>query len=413
MTRSKIESVLPAGEFVFLVALLKAIVALAIDAVLPALPAIGYDFGVQRQNDLQYVIMSLFLGLSLGQIAFGPISDGIGRKPAIYFGLALFLVGCLLSIFAPSFETMVASRVLQGIGIAGPHTVTVALVRDQYEGREMARLMSFTMAVFMLVPTIAPALGQTILWIGGWRAIFGTFFAVAAFAFAWFAIRQPETLPNADRLPISGKAIRRAVLEVVTTRAALGFVLAAGCVHAPFIAFLSSAQQIFQVAYDTGAMFPAYFAALALAIGGASLANGRLVMKFGMRQIVRTALAGATILSVISFTLALAFAGLPPLWLFMAYLFLVFLCNGLLFGNLYALAMEPLGHIAGVGAAVVASSSTFIAVPLGTIVSQSYDGTMYALIAGFATSGTGALLAMHWFGRRGSARWHRVPDARS
>ena len=404
MARTAVGAKLNPGEFVSLVALLMALVALAIDAVLPALPAIGRDLAVQRENNLQYVIMALFLGLSLGQITFGPISDSIGRKPAVYAGLFLFMGGCLISIFAPNFEAMVASRVLQGIGIAGPHTVTVALVRDQYEGRRMARLMSFAMAVFILVPTVAPAIGQVILWLGGWRSIFGTFLVVSAIAFAWFAIRQPETLPVGRRAPLSFRVIGKNVREVVSTRSALGFILAAGCVNAPFVAYLSSAQQIFQEAYKTGALFPAYFGALALAIGCASLANGRLVMKFGMRPLALVAAAGVSLFSVVALILAFVFNGLPPLWIFMAYLCSVFLCIGLLFGNLYALAMESLGHIAGVGAAVVASVSTFVAVPFGTIVGQSFDGTMYALTAAFAISGAGTLVSMlwatHWRGDR-------------
>ncbi len=409
MSRTAAGPPLRTGEFVPLVALLMALVALAIDAVLPALPAIGQDLGTQRPNDLQFVIMALFLGLGMGQIVSGPLSDAIGRKSAIYIGLALFMGGCLMSIFASGFEAMIVGRVLQGIGIAAPHTVTIALVRDQYEGRQMARLMSFAMAVFILVPTVAPALGQVILWLGGWRAIFSTFLAIAVIALAWFGLRQPETLPVARRRPFSVRVIGGAVREVVRTRAALGFILASGCAHAPFVAYLSSAQQIFQEAYRTGTLFPAYFGVLSLAIGGAALANGRIVMKYGMRRLSGTAAAALTLVSVAALPMAFAFDGLPPLWLFMAYLIVVFLCIGLLFGNLYALAMEPLGHIAGVGAAVVASAATFIAVPLGVIVGQSFDGTMYALTIAFAVCGAGTVVAMRWAeANRGSQRT-RVP----
>ena len=405
MSQTAIGPALRTGEFVPLVALLMALVALAIDAVLPALPAIGETLGTRRPNDLQFVIMALFVGLGFGQIISGPLSDAIGRKPAIYFGLALFMGGCLMSIFAPGFEAMIGGRVLQGIGIAAPHTVTIALVRDQYEGRQMARLMSFAMAVFILVPTVAPALGQVILWLGGWRAIFATFLAIAVIALAWFGLRQPETLPAARRRPFSLRVIGGAVREVVKTRSALGFILASGCIHAPFVAYLSSAQQIFQDAYGTGTLFPAYFGVLSLAIGGAALANGRIVMKYGMRRLSGTAAAVLTLVSVAALPMIFAFDGLPPLWLFMAYLIVVFLCIGLLFGNLYALAMEPLGHIAGVGAAVVASAATFIAVPLGAVVGQSFDGTMYALTTAFAVCGAGTVVAMRWAeANRGSQR---------
>ncbi len=396
MSATPARPALGGAEFVALIALLMSLVALSIDAMLPALPAIGRDLGVPRPNDTQLVITSLFLGLGLGQMIFGPLSDRIGRKPAIHAGLALFMAGCLVSILAPTFEAMIAGRVLQGIGVAGPRIVTVALVRDQYEGRRMARLMSFAMAVFILVPTVAPALGQWILWLGGWRAIFTTFFATGAAAFAWFAFRQPETLPAGRRRPFSPRAIGRAVGETLRIRAALGYTLAMGFVFAPFIAYLSSAQQIFQDAYGTGALFPLWFGVLALAIGGAALANGRLVMKHGMRRLSQAATGAIVLISAVAWAGAFAFSGLPPFWLFMAYLLAVFLCIGLLFGNLNALAMEPLGHIAGVGAAVVASLATFISVPLGALVGQSFDGTIHAQVGAFAVFGAATFAAMRW-----------------
>ena len=363
---------------------------------LPALPMIGRDLGAPHPNDVQFVITALFLGLGIGQMLFGPLSDRIGRKAAIHAGLALFMAGCVVSIFAATFEAMIAGRVLQGIGVAGPRVVTMALVRDQYEGPRMARLMSLALAVLILVPTIAPALGQVIVWLAGWRAIFTTFLASAAVAFAWLAIRQPETLPADRRRPFSLRAIGRAVGEILRIRVALGYTLATGFVFAPFVAYLSSAQQIFQEAYDTGVLFPAYFAVLALAVGGALLVNSRLVMRYGMRRLSRVAAGAVTLISLVAWAGAFAFEGLPPLWLFMAYLMSVFVCVGLLFGNLSALAMEPLGHIAGAGAAVVSSLSTFISLPLGMLVGQRFDGTMYALVGAFAFFGAATFAANGW-----------------
>ena len=391
---------LRSGEFVSLVALLMSLVALSIDAMLPALAEIGQDLGARRPNDAQFVITAVFLGLGAGQILFGPLSDRIGRRAAMHIGLVLFMAGCLVSLFAPTFEAMIAGRVVQGVGVASARIVTIAMVRDQYEGRGMARLMSFAMAVFILVPTIAPALGQGILWLAGWRAIFGTILAVGAIALAWFSLRQPETLPADRRRALSPRDLGAAALEVLRTRAALGYTLATGCVFAPFLAYLSSSRQIFQDAYRTGALFPLWFGVLSLAFGGASLLNSRLVTKHGMRRLARTAAAIVTLVSVVALALSFAFGGLPPFWLFMAYLLVVFFCIGLLFGNLNALAMQPLGHIAGVGAAVVASLTTFIGVPLGGMVGQSFDGTTYALIAAFAMFGAGTLAAMWWAGRR-------------
>ena len=398
MSRAGTGKVLRPAEFVPLVALLMSLVALAIDAMLPALPAIGRDLGASHPNDAQFVVTALFLGLGFGQILYGPLSDHTGRKPAIYAGLTVFMAGCLVSIFAPTFEVMLAGRVLQGIGVAGPRIVIMALIRDLYAGPRMARLMSFTLAVFILVPAVAPALGQVILWLSGWRTIFVTFFATAAVAFAWLALRQPETLPAARRRPFSLRAIGGAVREVLGIRAAVGYTLATGFAFSPFVAYLSSAQQIFQEAYHTGALFPLYFGVLALAIGGASIVNGRLVMKYGMRRLSNVAAGCITLVSLVAWVGAFAFDGLPPLWLFMTWLMAVFLCIGVIFGNLNALAMEPLGHIAGVGAAVVASLSTMISVPLGAFIGQSFDGTMYTQIGAFAIFGAGMLAAIWWAG---------------
>ena len=396
MSQSERGRALRTAEFVPLVGLLMSLVALAIDAMLPALPAIGRDFDVSRPNDVQLVIMSLFLGLGIGQLLFGPLSDSIGRKPAVHAGLALFMIGCLVSIFAPTFEVMIAGRVLQGIGVAGPRIVTMALVRDQYEGRLMAKLMSFAMAVFIMVPTIAPALGQGLLILGGWRAIFVTFLVIAAVVFAWFALRQPETLSADRRRPFSPRAIGQAVGEILRIRTALGYTIATGFVFTPFVAYLGSAQQIFQDSYGTGALFPLYFGVLALSFGVGSIVNGRLVMKYGMRRLSKGAAAAIALISLVACPVAFVFDGLPPFWLFMCYLLSVFVSVSLLFGNLNALAMEPLGHIAGVGAAVIASLATFISVPLGGLVGQGFDGTMYTLIGAFAVSGLATLAAMRW-----------------
>ncbi len=396
MSQPADSSALRTGEFIPLVALLISLVALAIDAMLPALPAIGSDLGVQRKNDVQFVITSLFLGLGIGQLLFGPLSDRIGRKPAIRIGLAVFMAGCLVSTFATSFEILIAGRILQGIGAAGPRIVTMALVRDQFRGRQMARLMSFVMAVFILVPAIAPLLGQGIMWLGSWRTIFGVFFAFAAVAFAWMTLRQPETLPVDRRRPFSFSTILQAVAYVLRIRAALGFTLASGLVFAPFVAYLSSSQQIFQEAYRTGALFPVYFGVLALAVGFGGLMNGRLVLRHGMLLLSRGALRFVTLTSLLAWGVLFVFGGLPPLWLFMAYLFAVFLAFGFVFGNLNALAMDPLGQIAGVGAAVVTSLSTLISLPLGMLIGDAFDGTLHTQIGAFALFGMAAWMVTYW-----------------
>jgi DHA1 family bicyclomycin/chloramphenicol resistance-like MFS transporter len=384
------------GEFVALMALMISLVALSTDAMLPALPQIAQALGVQRENDNQLVISLLFLGMAVGQMIYGPLSDSTGRKPAIYAGLGLFILGCLLALFATSFPVLLIGRVIQGLGAAGPRIVTVALIRDQYEGRAMARVMSFVMAVFILVPVIAPLLGQTILIVAHWRAIFGAYLVLALIASIWFALRQPETLAPGHRLPFSLTRTALAVREIVTHRIAIGYIITAGLISGAFIGYLNSAQQIFQLQYGLGRLFPLYFAILALSIGSASFLNARLVMRYGMRLLSFSALLTLAGLSFIFWPMAYIWAGQPPLWTLMIYFLLSFFCIGLLFGNLNALAMEPLGHIAGMGAAVVGSLSTFISLLLGTLIGQSYNGTILPLVGGFALLSTTAIVVMRW-----------------
>ncbi len=387
------------GEFVALMAFLMSLVALSIDAMLPALPAIGADLGVTRANDNQLIVSLLMLGMALGQVFYGPLSDSVGRKPAVYAGIALFAAGCLLSIFATDLTVMLVGRLLQGLGIAGPRVVTVAMVRDQFAGRAMARVMSFVMAIFILMPMIAPALGQGVLLLANWQIIFVLFVVLALAAALWLALRQRETLAPAQRRPFSLSGIARAFVEVCRNRRAIGYTIAAGFISGPFIGYLSSSQQILQQQYELGQMFAVVFGLLALAIGGASLINGMLVMRFGMRRLAMIALTVSTLTSFVFLGYAAFEDGLPPFWSLMLYLSVVFFAVGMLFGNINALAMEPLGHIAGVGAAVVGGLSTLIAIPLGILIGHGFNGTVLPLVGGFAVFASLSILAMLWTDR--------------
>jgi DHA1 family bicyclomycin/chloramphenicol resistance-like MFS transporter len=301
-----------------------------------------------------------------------------------------------LALLSTSFPLMLIGRVLQGVGAAGPRIVTVAMVRDQYEGRAMARVMSFVMAVFILVPVIAPLFGQMMLILAHWRAIFGVYLGLALIALIWFTLRQPETLASHHRIPFSFTRLTLAVREVIANRLAFGYTLAAGLVFGAFIGYLNSAQQLFQEQYGLGRLFPLYFSVLALAIGGASFTNGRLVMRYGMRLLSFSAVLTLGGLSALFWAVAFNLAGQPPLWALMIYLLMSFFCIGILFGNLNALAMEPLGHIAGVGAAVVGSLSTLISLLLGTLIGQSYNGTVLPLVGGFALLSVASVGVMRW-----------------
>jgi DHA1 family bicyclomycin/chloramphenicol resistance-like MFS transporter len=380
--------------------MMTAAAALAIDAVMPALGLIGAALNVQSENDNQLIISLLFAGMALGQLIYGPLSDSIGRKSAIYIGFGLYIAGAVIAVLSTSLPVMLAGRFLQGFGAAGPRIVSVALIRDLYEGRMMASVMSFVMSIFIFVPAIAPALGEGLLYLWGWQAIFGLFISVAVLTLLWFALRQPETLPAAQRAPFSLKHIAAGIIETCKNPTAFGYTVAMGFVFSAFVGYLSSAQQIFQNTYRTGAMFALYFGVFALSIGLASFVNARLVLRFGMRPLSTVALVVLALVSVAFLGTAAAFEGVPPFWSFMAYGVITFFCLGMLFGNLNAMAMEPLGHIAGIGSAVVGSLSTLIAVPIGVTVGQLYDGTIFALVGGFALLGAVALAVVRVTARR-------------
>jgi DHA1 family bicyclomycin/chloramphenicol resistance-like MFS transporter len=382
------------AEFIVIVSLISSLGALSIDTILPALPQIGSDLNVQNANDRQLTISLFMLGMALGQIVSGPLSDKTGRKPPAYWGYALFVFGSLLSLLAASFPMLLSGRFLQGAGISAARTVTMALVRDRYEGRAMARVMSFVMTVFILVPMLAPTFGQTLLSLAGWRSIFAFYAVVAVITVLWFALRMPETLAPENRAPFSWQRIVMAIREIAGIRLALGFTVAAGLINGAFLGYLNSAQQIFQEQYALGERFPLYFGAAAFSIGLASLLNSRLVMRLGMNLLARGSLFAVVGLSVGALGIALLTAGQPPLWILMAYLVTTFFCIGILFGNINALAMKPLGHMAGIGAAVVGSLSTLISVPIGTVIGQSYNGTILPLVVGMVIlAGLSAVVA--------------------
>jgi DHA1 family bicyclomycin/chloramphenicol resistance-like MFS transporter len=383
-------------EFVVLMAFIISMVALSIDAMLPALPEIAAELAFERPNDSQFIISMLFVGMGFGQIVFGPLSDSIGRKPAINIGFLVFIIGCLVSIFARDFNDMMMGRLLQGLGAAGPRVVATALIRDCYEGREMARVMSFVMTIFILVPVIAPAIGQLIIAYSDWHSIFILFLILAIVALTWFSLRQPETLSEDKRIRFSMARVTSDINTIISIPAAIGYTITMGFIFGAFIGYLSSSQQIFQQQYGLGSQFPLYFGILATSIGLASLINSQLVMRFGMRRLSHIAMISIAVLSAAFVLIAYHYQGHPPLFLLMAYLLGVFFFMGILFGNLNALAMEPLGHIAGLGAAVVGSVSTLISVVIGVLVAGAYDGTVLPLVMGFAVLSIACLIAIYW-----------------
>lgn len=394
-------------EFIPLMGLLTALDALCIDAMMPALSQMGRDLHVAHPNDVQLIIAAMFVGITIGQTIAGPISDAVGRKPAIYFGLALYLLGTLIAIFAQSFPVMLAARVLQGTGASMPATVSTALVRDLYVGAPMARVMSFMGSVFIMVPVIAPLLGQGILLIGHWRWIFVMFFVLGFPASIWFAVRQPETLAPERRQAASPTRLMSALAEILRSRSAIGYAVASGLFLGAFFGYLNASQQIFQEVYKTGAYFALYYSSCAATIGLAMFVNGKLVERFGMHRIACLGCAGMLATSLLFLPVALAWSGIPPLPLWMAFLLPVFFFIGLLFGNLNAIIMEPLGHIAGMASSMTSGLTLIISLPLGTLLGRAFDGTVLPVVTGFAVM-TGLALAVMLWTERG---WPAAPVA--
>lgn len=373
-------------------ALMTSLVALSIDAMLPVMGDIARELDVADMNDRQLVISALFLGMVFGQFIYGPVSDAVGRKGPVAVGCVLFMVGSLVAAFADSFTTLLLGRIVQGIGAAGPRIVIVAMIRDQYQGPQMAQVMSLIMTVFILVPALAPALGQGIaLWLG-WRAIFAAFFLLALIGCIWFWIQQAETLPAHKRRPLSGGHLVSAAAEVFRHPVARGYMLTAGLVFASFIGFLNSSQQVLAEQYELGTQFPLYFAVLALALGASTLTNSRLVLRFSMARLCRIALIIVLTMSLLYFAVAWIYEGSPPFASLMIYLLVLFYTVGILFGNMNALALEPLGHIAGLGSALIASVTTFMSMVGGGMIGASYDGTVLPMVGGFVVLSLAALV---------------------
>jgi MFS transporter, DHA1 family, multidrug resistance protein len=384
------------NEFVALVAMLTAMVAMSIDSMLPALGLIANELGATAANDRQLIILGFFGGMMLGTLIFGPISDSVGRKPAIFAGLALYCVGSAICIASQDFTTLVLGRVLQGFGAASPRVVSMAMVRDGASGAAMARVMSFVMSVFMLVPILAPSIGQLVLYVASWRWIFVGLMAAAVIAGTWLAFRQEETLALDRRLAFSPAALWNGAREVVRHPVSLGYTVAVGFLFGAFVAFLGTSQQIFAEQYAQGDLFAVWFAFFASGIAAAMITNGRTVMKLGMRLITKWALRGFLLAGTVMLLLCLATAGHPPLWTVALCYFALFFFSGLMFGNYNALAMEPMGHIAGMAAAITGSFSSLIAVVAGGVAGRLYDNTMLPLTIAFVAFGLCSLAFSTW-----------------
>ena len=377
-------------EFVALIAMMMALNALAIDAMLPALPAIGDALAVVEENSRQWVITAYLLGFGSAQIVYGPLADRYGRKPILMIGLSLYVLFSVLAAFAPSFDLLIAARVGTGLGAASLRVLAVSIVRDRYSGRTMARVMSLSFLVFLGVPIIAPTLGQLVLSVAPWPWIFGVL-ALAGGAFMlWAAIRLPETLHPENRMPIRVARIAAAFREAVTNRQAIGYTLAMTCITGSLFGFINSSQQIFFDVFEAPGLFTTVFAMVAGGIAVASLLNARLVEKLGSRLISHTALLGFIVMAAIHSAVNLA--GLETIWTFAVLQGLTMFCFGLIAGNFGSMAMEPMGHIAGTASSAQGFISTTIGSTLGFLIGQQFDGSVAPMALGMATMGLTALV---------------------
>jgi DHA1 family bicyclomycin/chloramphenicol resistance-like MFS transporter len=399
-------------EFITLAALLTCLTALSIDIMLPVLPDLAAGLGVERDNHRQWVVTSYLIGLVLGQLVVGSLSDRAGRLPILFAGLILFTLGAAVASGAQSFSWLLAARFLQGIGGAAPRVVVVAVVRDLFEGRLMAKTMSLVMTTFILVPVIAPTIGQFLGAVGGWRAPIYVLAIVGVIAFAWSWIRLPETSPHhrgRSRVPSPGArhvvridgapplsavpvAFTSALAAVARTPVSMAYIAANGFMFACLMSYILSSQQIFVDVYGLGPWFPIAFGSVAMAMAAAGLTNSQIVMRFGMRTVSHRALLAFSIVAAAIAALTWANAGRPPLFLLWGGLVTLFFFFGLVVSNFNAIAMEPLGAVAGTASSIMGSYTTLAGAGFGTFVGQFFDQTALPLSLGFVIFSASALV---------------------
>ena len=373
---------IPRWEFIALAAALMALNALAIDIMLPGLQQIGASLGVADENARQYVISAYFGGLAFALLGYGPASDRFGRRGPLLFGLGVYVIAAFAAAFAPNFETLLALRFIQGVGAASTRVIAVSMVRDRFGGRAMAEIMSLIFMVFMIIPVVAPGLGQLVMLLGTWHMIFTSMAGIALVIVFWAWSRLPETLHPDDRRPFTLASIREAFGIVLTSRVPLWYTLASMTVFGALFGFINSAQQIYVGIYGLGVWFPVVFAAVAGLMAVSSFLNSRLVNRFGMRRLSHSAVLG--FLSVSSIWLVWSMFGELPLAAFIVLFAAAMFQFGWIGSNFNSISMEPLGHIAGSASAVQGFIQTLGGGIIGAALGQMFDGTTTPLAAGFA-----------------------------
>jgi DHA1 family bicyclomycin/chloramphenicol resistance-like MFS transporter len=372
-------------EFIALAAALMSLNALAIDIMLPGLQEMGASLGVDNENHRQYVISAYFAGMAAALLPYGPASDRFGRRGPVLFGLGIYVFAAFAAAFVSSFEAMLALRFLQGVGAASTRVIAVSMVRDRFGGRQMAETMSLIFMVFMVIPVVAPSIGQMMMLAGDWRFIYIAMGLIGAAITLWAALRMPETLRAEDRRPFTLGSIGRAFAMVLTNRFSLFYTLASAFIFGSLFAFINSAQQVYVGIYGLGVWFPILFAVVAGFMALSNYLNSRFVVRFGMRRLSHGALTGFSILSGVWFFWSLA--GHLPLAPFVILFALIMFQFGWIGSNFNAIAMEPLGHIAGSAASVQGFIQTLGGGLIGALIGQAFDGTTTPLAAGFFVLG--------------------------
>jgi MFS transporter, DHA1 family, multidrug resistance protein len=384
----------PFAEFVAIIAMLMALTALAVDIMLPALPMIADDLSIADANDRQLVVTAYMLGFAAAMPFYGPLSDRFGRKIMLMIGLAIFVLASVGTLFVDSYPALLLLRALQGVGSSSPRIVGLAVIRDRFQGRDMARVMSFVMMVFIIVPMLAPAMGSGLLILGTWHLIFVFLLLVGLVIAAWVQMRLPETRHPEDREPLSFRWLGHALYHTVTNRETLGYTIATAFVFGPLLGYINSAQQIFIEVFEIGDLFPLFFALISMALALAAFTNGRIVVRFGMRPLSHAALVGFVVIAAVHLAVVLASDGEPSIFTFCAFLAANLFCFGMMMPNFNAMAMEPLGNIAGVAASFVGAITTMGGAVFGWYVGHLYDGTVVPLVAGYVVLGSLALIAV-------------------
>lgn len=391
-----------------------ALTALGIDLMLPAFPDIRAGLGLPPGDTaVAGLVTTYFLGLSLGQLVYGPLADRFGRRPILFLGYGIYAAGALTAALLPSLATILFARFVWGFGAAGSRVITLAVVRDRWEGERMARAMSFIMAVFILVPVLSPSLGAAALVVTSWRTLFLGCVVIAAVVGVWAYRRLPETLDPEHVLPLSGRRILRAAREVATNRQTAAYTLAITALFGVFTSYLGSAEAIYRDVFDAEALFPVLFGALAASMGVAMLVNARIVERFGTRRLAHAVMLVYLLIAGGLVTMAVSTGGTPPLWLFMVVMAPMLAFQALLIPNFNTIAMHPMGAIAGTASSVIGAVQMFVGSLLGAALDRTFDGTITPLAVGFLVYGTLAVLLVVW-GERGRLFQPLVstPDAR-